>query len=245
MHIRRLISIHDVLPETLPRMGGILSRLSRIGAGPVTLLVVPGADWKKEDLLYLARRQKAGIELAGHGWSHCCTPRTPFHRLHSRCFSRKVAEHLALDEPGILDLMARCHRWFPDHGLTPPTLYVPPAWALGIPGRRLHRRVPFRYVETLTGIQDTVQNRFHPLPLVGFEADTILRKQVLRFVNRLQIGTAKALNRPLRIAVHPDDFKLKLARDLDRLLDPSPACVYSSLAFSSACSYCSNSSDSS
>ncbi|MFP4350198.1 MAG: polysaccharide deacetylase family protein [Desulfococcaceae bacterium] len=245
MRLRRLVSIHDVLPKTLHQVDDILNRLSRIGVESVTLLIIPGVDWKKEDLSYLARRQKAGIELAGHGWFHRSTPRTPYHRLHSRCFSRKVAEHLALDEPGILDLMDRCHRWFPDHGLSPPTLYVPPAWALGVPGRRLHRRIPFPYVETLAGIQDTVRNRFHPLPLAGFEADTALRKHLLRVINRIQIRAARALNRPIRIAIHPDDFKLKLARDLDRLLDPSPACVYSSLAFSSVCSYCSNSSDSS
>ena len=220
MRLRRLVSIHDVLPETLPQVDDVLSRLSRIGVDSITLLVVPGADWKNEDLFYLARRQKSGIELAGHGWFHRCTPRTPYHRLHSRCFSRCVAEHLALDEPKILHLMANCRRWFADHGLTPPILYVPPAWALGIPGRRLHRRVPFRYVETLTGIQDTIRNRFHSLPLAGFEADTALRKHFLRVINRIQIRAAQALNRPIRIAIHPFDFQLKLARDLDRILHP-------------------------
>ncbi len=234
MRLRRLISIHDVMPETLPQVNDILCRLSGIGVNQITLLVVPGADWKIEDLIYLARRQKSGIELAGHGWFHRCTPRTPYHRLHSRCFSRGVAEHLALDESKILDLMAQCHRWFPDHGLTPPILYVPPAWALGIPGRRLHRRIPFRYVETLTGIQDTARNRFHPLPLAGFEADTALRKYLLRAMNRIQIGAGQALNRPVRFAIHPDDFKLNLARDLARLLDSPHAGFYSSLAFSSA-----------
>ncbi|MFW5636431.1 MAG: polysaccharide deacetylase family protein, partial [Thermodesulfobacteriota bacterium] len=222
MRLRRLVSIHDVLPQTLHQVDGILSRLSTIGVESITLLVVPGVDWEKEDLLYLACKQKSGIHLAGHGWFHRCTPRTPYHRLHSRCFSRSVAEHLALNEPEIFDLMTRCHRWFSDTGLTPPRLYVPPAWALGIPGRRLHRQVPFRYVETLTGIQDTIRNRFHPLPLVGFEADTALRKYLLRLVNRIQIGAAQALHRPIRIAIHPDDFKLKLARDLDHLLDPPP-----------------------
>jgi uncharacterized protein len=218
MRLRRLVSIHDVLPETLHQVDDILKRLSRIGVESVTLLVVPGVNWKKEDLLYLACLQNSGIELAGHGWFHRCTPRTPYHRLHSRCFSRKAAEHLALDEPGIIDLMARCHRWFPDHGLTPPRLYVPPAWALGMDPRRLHGRTSFRYVETFTGIQDTLLNRFCKLPLAGFEADTLFRKYVLRIFNRFN----SALDKPIRIAIHPYDFRLHLADDLqNRLKNPS------------------------
>ncbi len=108
-----LISVHDVMPETLPEVREIVARLERRGRGPATLLVVPGRDWSPAEIDELRRWRDRGHELAGHGWEH----RTPhvrglWHRLHSLTASRQAAEHLSFDPPGILDLIRRCRAWF-------------------------------------------------------------------------------------------------------------------------------------
>jgi hypothetical protein len=63
-----------------------------------------------------------------------------------------------LDES--LGLMRRCHGWFADNGLSSPTLYVPPAWALGDLGCRHLCGLPFRSAGTLLGLVDPQTGRF-------------------------------------------------------------------------------------
>lgn len=213
-----LVSVHDVMPDTLDRVAGILAALETAGTGTASLLVVPGAGWTGETLDRLRGLLARGHTLAGHGWQHKCVRiRGLRHRLHSALVSRDVAEHLCLDAAGIEALIRRCGEWFPRHGLPRPDTYVPPAWAMGsIPRRRLHG-LGFRYFETLTGLYDAGTGRFRTLPLAGFEADTRFRALVLRGLNRTALALA-APGRPLRLAIHPHDPELLLARDLERLI---------------------------
>lgn len=213
-----LVSVHDVMPQTLDRVAGILAALEAAGAGTATLLVVPGVGWTGETLDRLHGLLARGHTLAGHGWQHrCARIRGLRHRLHSALISRDVAEHLCLDAAGIEALIRRCGEWFPRHGLPQPDTYVPPAWAMGsIPRRHLHG-LGFRYFETLTGLYDAGSGRFRLLPLAGFEADTRFRALVLRGLNRAALALA-APGRPLRLAIHPHDPELLLARDLERLI---------------------------
>lgn len=207
------VSIHDVMPETLEPVAGLLALARRAGWARVTLLVVPGLDWDAGGIARLRRWQAEGHQLAGHGWRHQAEAlRGLRHRLHSRLLSRQVAEHLALDPGGILALMRRCHAWFPAQGLAAPTLYVPPAWALGpLPVSRLAAQ-PFRRVETLAGIRDARSGRLRVSPLLGYEADSRRRAAALRGSNALARGLARW--RQPRIALHPFDGHLALARDL-------------------------------
>ena len=105
--------------------------------------------------------------------------------------------------------------WFPRQGLETPTTYIPPAWALGLPGAALDS-LPYRCVETLRGVllrgRDGVTLR--RLPLVGFEADTPLRERVLRAWNERQRHSARRRGVPLRISIHPHDAQLRLGPDL-------------------------------
>ena len=131
--IRALVSVHDVMPETLQQVGRILARLEADRISTATLLVVPGAGWTPAGIAMLHRFQERGYELAGHGWRHRVDRIDRLsHRLHARLISRNVAEHLALDAAGIIDLMGRCHAWFQEHGLRAPTLMcrLPGQWAL-------------------------------------------------------------------------------------------------------------------
>jgi len=213
-----LVSVHDVMPQTLERVGGILAGLEAAGVASASLLVVPGAGWTGETLERLHGFLAQGHTLAGHGWHHRCRRiRGVRHRLHSALISRDVAEHLALDGAGIEALIRRCSAWFPRHGLPQPDTYVPPAWAMGaIPAQRLCG-LGFRYFESLTGVFDAATGRFRRLPLAGFEADTRWRALTLRALNRLALALAGP-ERPLRLAVHPRDSELLLARDLERLV---------------------------
>lgn len=219
MSIRPLLSVHDVMPETLAPVADILARLRRHRLPPATLLVVPGCRWHADELVQLRRWQLQGHELAAHGWRHRARNiRGLHHRLHAALISRDAAEHLALSADEIAELMRRAHDWFARNGLDAPELYVPPAWALGALPRTALRDLPYARVETTAGFIDAASGRLDPVPLVGFEADTKARAAALSAWNRGQLLLARSSGRPLRVGIHPQDFQLRLADALERLL---------------------------
>lgn len=217
--MRALISIHDVMPETLGRVQAILDRLHAHNHAGITLLVVPGREWSADDVAQLRQWSRAGIELAAHGWHHRARRiRGLWHRLHSLLLSRDAAEHLALDTDEIAELMRDSALWFEQQGLPTPTSYVPPAWALGALPRRRLPSLPYGQIEVTRGIIDGESGRLHPLPLVGFEADTGFRAAFLRCWNRFQAWRASRTGRHLRIGIHPTDPELFLAEDLNSFI---------------------------
>ncbi|MEX0330653.1 MAG: polysaccharide deacetylase family protein [Puniceicoccaceae bacterium] len=216
--LKALISLHDVMPETLPQADEVLQRLNSVGLPPITLLVVPGRDWQESQLDWLRQRVEEGHTLAAHGWIHETQPKTVYHRLHSALISRNVAEHLALNPEEIPGFISRSMQWFPDNGFSLPALYVPPAWALGDPPP-ITADEPFpRFIEVLKGIIDTQAGRLHPLPMVGYEVDTWWRKMAVSIWNRWNIRQARRSGRVLRIGLHPHDFELLLGSELEGLL---------------------------
>lgn len=220
--MRLLVSIHDVMPSTLERVERIFERLVDAGLTPVTLLVVPGTGWDADTLQALRALLARGGQAAGHGWCHRARSIQGLrHRLHSALISRDAAEHLALPRAEIVELIRANHRWFAEQQLPVPTLYVPPAWAMGPVPRRALDELPFDRYETLGGVYDSVTQRFRVLPLVGFEADTGFRAASVGMLNRINRAAASALGRPLRLSIHPDDFELRLGADLARMLRSS------------------------
>ena len=129
--MQALVSIHDLMPQTMGRVDAILDWLDALQVPPVTLLVVPGKAWEAGHIERLRELADKGHQLAAHGWQHKTAPRKLYHRLHSLILSRDVAEHLDLDSAGVLDLITRSGAWFAENGLPKPEFYVPPAWALG------------------------------------------------------------------------------------------------------------------
>ena len=225
-HPRYLASIHDVMPTTLNQTEEIFRRLGDAGLGPVTLLVVPGTGWDAAALDHLRKLVDAGAELAGHGWSHRVRHiRGIKHRLHSALISRNAAEHLALSGQEAIELMWRCYAWFEQHDLPPPGVYVPPAWAMGDVSRQQLNALPYRQFETFAGVYDSRSQRFVRLPMVGYEADTVFRALAVRAWNSLNVAWAKVSGRPIRLGIHPEDFSLKLARDLERVLVYPAKCL--------------------
>ncbi len=214
-----VVSIHDVGPRTLPHVLGLVRLLADAGAPPATLLVVPGRDWPADALDTVRTLVRDGHHLAGHGWSHRAPePASLGHRIHGLVLSRDQAEHLSRPREELVEIVERCHAWFGERGLPVPDLYVPPAWALGSLTPTDLTELPFRWYETLTGFLDARTGRRRTLPLVGFEADTALRKWALRASNAGNLALARAWGRPVRISLHPRDPELLLARDLERLL---------------------------
>lgn len=214
-----ILSIHDLMPDTLPRVLGIVELLRDEGAPPATLLVVPGRRWSGESLAWLRRLEEEGYPLAAHGWEHSAPrPRTLWHRLHARLISRDQGEHLSRSRAELVEMVRRSAAWFDEVGLIRPGLYVPPAWALGALTRTDLVDLPFRRYEVLPGLIDGETGRLHLLPLAGFEADTRTRKRSLRVFNRLNVSLALRTGRPLRISIHPFDLGHLLSRDLVGLI---------------------------
>ncbi|WP_018716339.1 polysaccharide deacetylase family protein [Arhodomonas aquaeolei] len=213
--MRAVVSIHDVMPETLAPVREQLSLLAHHDIAPVTLLVVPGRDWSPDGLARLREWRARGHVLAGHGWHHHATAvRGCYHRLHAAVLSRQAAEHLALDAAEIRALVRRCRAWFADNDLGRPALYVPPAWALGPIRPAGLADLGFRYLETLTAVHDLRSGRRRRLPVIGFEADTPARAAVLRALDT----TCSRWPGPVRIALHPRDHRLHLRGTLLRRL---------------------------
>jgi predicted deacetylase len=220
-----ILSIHDVSPRSLPAVQEILATLTPRQIEHCTLLVIPGSGWTPPTLDVLREWQRRGCTLAGHGWCHRgIAPRTLYHRLHSRVVSRDVAEHLSRRPATLISLIQRCYEWFATVQLPPPELYVPPAWAMGSLTKPMLNTLPFAMVEYPTGIYHTRRKSFLRLPLMGFEADTPLRAQLLRGWNCINHAIACRSNRPLRVAIHPFDLQFRLAESLRKLLAEHRKC---------------------
>ncbi len=214
-----LISVHDVMPETMDYVKHCLSQLSHIPPEKITLLVVPSKDWHETELCQLREWQQQGFQLAGHGWEHLCDkPRNLHHKLHSLFISRNVAEHLSRSEEQIEHLLQRCHDWFAQNQLIPPSLYVPPAWAMGNLSKPALLRSPFQQFESLHSLIDLTDDRQYKLPLTGFEADTVLRAWFLRCYNKWNRWRALHKKVPLRISIHPYDFNHMIAGQLHQFI---------------------------
>lgn len=214
-----LVSIHDVMPSTLMETRELMDLCAQVGVSKVTLLVVPGLVWNSTGLDQIKRWRDDGHEIAAHGWVHQCERISSwYHRGHSLLLSRDVAEHLSRSESDVFGLMQRTAHWFHASIGVVPELYVPPAWALGRISWRRIRETPYRWVETLTGLVDVRSGRQQGLPLLGFEADTFLRQHFLGFSNTLNAAWSRLRGRVLRVAIHPYDHRLKLARRLTTAL---------------------------
>lgn len=218
--LEALFSIHDVMPETLAAVAGLLNEFESHALPPPALLVVPGRSWTPLALAKLKSMAAAGSELVAHGWLHETVPRSAYHRLHALLLSRKVAEHLACDSEGVRTLMRRSAAWFAEHELPQPRTYIPPAWALGVSSMAL-ADLPFDVVETLRGVHLRTPDGFRlkALPLIGFEADTRFRALCLRRWNQLQLAKARTRRATVRIGIHPGDLELRLNQELRTVLD--------------------------
>jgi len=154
------------------------------------------------------------VQLAGHGYTHRVSGRKNlYHQLHSLLISRQIAEHLSRPAGAIETLINSCASWFQEQQLPRPELYVPPAWAMGAISRQQLAQTPFRFFENQNGLLDSHTQSFYRLPLLGYEADTGVRRRLLSGWNRINRWRAQATGR-VRVAIHPHDLNLHLADEL-------------------------------
>ena len=111
--------------------------------------------------------------------------------------------------------MKNSYDWFIKNGLSKPTLYVPPAWAMGNIKTKDLKKLDFTHYECTTGMIHNQKYRF--LPLLGFEERTLIRAMLRRFFNSLNYLMAYFTG-IIRIAIHPDDFNLYLKKDIAKYL---------------------------
>jgi hypothetical protein len=214
-------SIHDVAPDTIGLARQVLNNLARNNIKSVTLLVIPDArSWTAQDLAMLKSLEDEGYVLAAHGWTHHNEPpRSIYYKLYSALFSRDAAEHLDKSSAEIIEIMRRSRSWFEASGLRSPSLYVPPAWALGAVSLEMVAATGFEFVETLTGIYKASTQSFHHLPLVGFKAFTKFQGVVLHASNTINEAIADATGMPIRVAVHPYDFSLLSSGEVKAMVE--------------------------
>ena len=212
------ISIHDVRPNNLHKIIKIINLLfDKYNIQKITLLVIPGLNWNNKQIKILKTLQeKKGIELAAHGWYHKSNSiKTIYHYIHSKLISADSAEHLSRSKPSIIKLLNDSHLWFINQGLNSPTLYVPPAGALGDIDEEDLSALPFNEFEMISGI--FINNKFIFITLIGFKTKTYFKfiiVKVLNFINYLSYNFFGLI----RIAIHPDDFNLLLKHDIDKYL---------------------------
>ena len=226
MRLNAILSIHDVMPETRFVVDECLRYLeANVPAcqpAKTTLLVVPGRDWRLSDMDWLHQCHELGYPLALHGWDHRAALRRDLsHQLHAMLLSRDAAEHLSRDAESVMARLQRGLDWFSLQGLAQPDVYVPPAWAAGRLSLAHWRQLPFRTVETLSGVLDVATGTQRALPLAGYEADTVLRELALTGVNAVSRSWSLFSGTPLRIGIHPCDMRLRMSgglrRDLNRV----------------------------
>lgn len=214
-----LASLHDVMPETWSEIIEVLAWLKAHGVPPVSLLIVPGRQWEPFHIEQINHWSAEGHPLIAHGWFHHVENiRGLRHRLHSAFISRNVAEHLALTSDEIKDLLLRAHDWFDQNGLPTPTIYIPPAWALGPITQQHLTEVPYRLIETTRGLLDPSSGVRTNLPLTGFEADTPFREITVKAWNNRAVRKARQRGIPLRLSLHPFDLKLRLKDQLEAIV---------------------------
>lgn len=213
--LHRLVSIHDVMPETFDAVDECLTTCEGLGVGPVYLLVVPGKNWQPSQLQKLQEYTHRGHHLVGHGWSHNVDKIQGLkHWLHSILISRRAAEHLQHTADVNQQLMRNCYQWFIKNDLPKPTLYVPPAWAIGDISLGDLADTGFSLLEVQRGIIDLNTLSLVKLPLLGFEADTGFRRYFLKCWNKTNRLYEIKSNKTLRLSIHPYDLHLKLRNDL-------------------------------
>tara|TARA_B100000945_G_scaffold320668_1_gene331504 strand:- start:3141 stop:3827 length:687 start_codon:yes stop_codon:yes gene_type:complete len=211
------ISIHDVMPNNLDSIEHIINKINKqYNIKKICLLVVPGLNWKKEQITILKKLQKNGIEIAAHGWIHKANNKKSFyHLIHSLFISKNAAEHLTKSQFSVLKLICQSHKWFIRNNFIKPTLYVPPAWALGNIKLSYLKKLPFNNYECTTGVY--IKNKYRFLPLIGFEATSPFRAFFLRIFNFINFQFGKLFG-IIRISIHPNDFNLYLSNDIDQYL---------------------------
>lgn len=211
------ISIHDASPNNFQLIKKIVHILiNKYQINKFCILVIPGLDWQDIQIQQLLSWQQSGLEIAAHGWRHRCErKKNIYHLIHGLIISDNSAEHLSKNKNAIFNLIIKSYNWFVDNKFVPPTLYVPPGWALGKINSKDFLHLPFFNYECTTGL--CFKNQYLFLPLIGFKASSLSRGMLQRLCNTFNYLIARFIG-IVRITIHPNDFQLVLSKDANNYL---------------------------
>jgi predicted deacetylase len=158
-----LVVLHDVAPQTWPVLAPLVADLDRMGAVPLSLLVVP--DYHGRGLLpehpgfvtAIDRRLVRGDEVLLHGYHHddrAPAPRGPAAWFMRRVYTRE-GEFFGLDQGDARRRLERGLAVFDRLGW-PLAGFVAPAWLMSRGTREALKKTPLRYT--------TTPGHFHRLP---------------------------------------------------------------------------------
>ena len=208
-----LVTIHDIEPQRWDQFREILDYCNERNIKTV-MAVIPCRSWTDKQFDYLRLATVEGHILAQHGFSHTTTGlrQTIFSRLHSRLFSRTVAEHLSYPPHIQIERIFAGRNILRTIDLA--SIYIPPAWSLGRTSASMIHDIGFDVVETLFGYRFRFSSE--RLPLCGYEGVSAMRCRFLRLWNSVNEHLPSNL---IRIAIHTNDFNLPLKGDLLNILE--------------------------
>jgi predicted deacetylase len=223
-----VVSVHDVAPQTQPRVEHLLDVLTAIGVPRRSLLVIPNfqgegsLDAHSEFCGWLRDRGQHEDEIVLHGYEHVAVgqPRSASERFRNRWFTQGEGEFLSLDYGEAFDRIARGKAMMESAGLHPRG-FVAPAWLVNDAGLRAARNLGFQYTNSYLGVADLSRSRTHWVPSLVFgpghlneDLGIALQRQLARVLSRCAV---------VRVVLHPPcvDHGGRLARVLsliERLL---------------------------
>jgi len=224
-----IVSIHDVAPATLGASAAWSRDLAARGV-PATLLVV-GGPWgsaeREEDqhdfAEWLRDRERAGDEIAVHGWTHCADlPGPLWRRLWGGLIARGAAEFWSLDEAEASLRAAAARDAVRASGIEP-LGFTPPGWLASAASVAALRRLGFRYTTGHLGVLDLLEDRRHTIPVFCHRPGSRLQAAGATLVRRVVPGLVRR-GRSVRLGLHPADLdhphlRLAALEAIDRSLD--------------------------
>jgi predicted deacetylase len=206
------IAIHDVAPATWPQCERLLALLDRVGAPPLTLLVVPdyhhrgGIDRDADFIRAIERRLARGDEVALHGYFHLddsAPPTNPAQWLRRRLLTDGEGEFAQLSETEAAQRLARGIEMFSRVGWQPRG-FVAPAWLLGAGARAALAHSPLAYTSTHAHLETLGDRRRIAAPCLTASTRASWR----RLASRVWLALAAAATRDMelvRVGLHPAD----------------------------------------
>jgi predicted deacetylase len=203
-----VVSVHDVAPQTRPRVERLLDLLAAIGVERRSLLVIPNfrgqgsLDAHEDFCAWLRERCLQGDEIVLHGYEHVGVgrPRNAAERFRNRWFTQGEGEFLSLEYDAAFDRIVRGTAMMRRAGLYPRG-FVAPAWLVNDDGLRAARDLGFEYTNSYLAIGDLVHGRTHWVPSLVFgpghldeDLGVALQGRLARFLTR---GSA------IRVVLHP------------------------------------------
>ena len=208
-----IVSIHDVAPETLPRVREVVAKLEAWGVTRFCLLVVPNyhetgpLHEHSEAVHWLHERERRGDEIVLHGYSHS-RPRqktdTALDLLATEFCSKNEAEFYRLSADAAAAKFRQAAEILERAGFAPQG-FVAPSWIFSRGTVRALKERGFRYMARRSGLIDFANHTRIRSTCCVWSTWAPIRGALSPFWVRLILRRLR--RKPvLRVDVHPPDL---------------------------------------